>query len=157
MPDVGQPAPTAAIARLHEWRGADGVSPAQVLDRRQPTVLRGLVKDWPAVACAKRGPADVAAYLESFDGGASVELFVGEAAMDGRYFYDDEVAGFNFRRATAPFPQFLAALLAGESAPDTRPVYAGSQPVRQLLPGFEGENPLPLMADKRSEPRIWIG
>src|SRR5438270_13811634 len=157
MPDVGQLAPTAAIAPLHEWRASDGVSPAQVLDRREPTVLRGLVEDWPAVACAKRGPADVAAYLERFDRGAPVELFVGEPAMDGRYFYDDVLAGFNFRRATAPFPQFLAALLAGESGPDTRTVYAGSQPVRRLLPGLEGENPLSLMADKATEPRIWIG
>jgi hypothetical protein len=145
-----------AIAPLPEWRVSDALAPSEILERRQPVVLRGLVDDWPAVACAKRGAAEIAGYLERFDRGAPIELFVGEAAMDGRYFYNDDVSGFNFERASAAFPQFIAALLSG-SGRDGRSVYAGSQPVRTLLPGFENGNLLPLMAARRTEPRIWIG
>ncbi|MFL6759669.1 cupin-like domain-containing protein [Sphingomonas sp.] len=146
-----------AVAPLPEWRASDRISPSEILECRQPVVLRALVDDWPAVACARRGATEIAAYLEHFDRGTPIELFVGEAAIDGRYFYNDDVSGFNFQRASAAFPQFIAALLSEQSGPGGRSVYAGSQPVRALLSGFENENPLPLMASRRTEPRIWIG
>ncbi|MEI9928455.1 MAG: cupin-like domain-containing protein [Sphingomonas sp.] len=43
----------------------------------RPVVLRGLARDWPAVAAARTGPAQLAAYLARFDRGASVEAFIG--------------------------------------------------------------------------------
>ena len=41
----------------------------------QPVILRGLVKDWPAVAAAQRGPEQVADHLRSLDVGANVVPF----------------------------------------------------------------------------------
>jgi hypothetical protein len=134
-----------------------GSSVEELLARRQPVILRGIVSDWPAVAAARSGAREAAAYLEQFDRGAKAEAFVGEPAMGGRYFYNDDLSGFNFQRGPAPLADVLGMLLSTQEVPDGRPIYAGSQPVRTLLPGFEEENPFPLLASKRTEPRIWIG
>ena len=119
--------------------------------------MRGLVADWPAVAAARNGAVEAAAYLQRFDRGEKADAFVGEPAMAGRYFYNDDLSGFNFQRGSAPLADVLAMLLSTREAADARPIYAGSQPVRTLLPGFEAENPFALLASKRTEPRIWIG
>lgn len=148
-PDPGAPAP------LPERK--DGIDLAEVLEVRRPVVLRGLVADWPAVAAARRSPGDVAAYLRRFDRGMPVEAFVGEPVMEGRYFYDADLSGFNFRKGSAPLAAVLDTLLSAEGGAEAPPIYAGSQSVRRLLPGFEAENPLPLLAGKPAEPRIWIG
>lgn len=116
-----------------------------------------MVADWPAVIAAKTGATEAAAYLQRFDRGAKTEAFVGEPAMAGRYFYNDDLSGFNFQRGSAPLADILEMLLSTQEIAETKPIYAGSQPVRALLPGFEAENPFPLLASKRTEPRIWIG
>ena len=142
------------IAPLPEWHNDASASSQEILGRRQPVVFRGIAASWPAVEAAKRAPSDVAAYLQRFDRGVAVEAFVGVPLMEGRYFYNPDLTGFNFQRGKIALSQLLATL--AEST-DGRPIYAGSQPVRQLLPGFEAENPLPLIAGKNTEPRIWIG
>jgi hypothetical protein len=128
--------------------------PEQHLARRQPAVFRGIVSNWPAVSAGRQGPVAAAAYLEQFNRGISVDAFVGTAEMDGRYFYNSEVSGFNFERGRVPLSQLLGIVSAGD---DARPVYSGSLPVRQVLSGFEAENTLSLVAGKNTEPRIWIG
>jgi hypothetical protein len=141
------------ISSLQSFGEADA-SPEQLLARRQPAVLRGIAANWPAVAAAKQGHAAAAAYLERFNRGVNVEAFVGAPEMDGRYFYNAEVSGFNFDRGKVPLSQLLAMLSGGN---DARRVYSGSLPVRQVLAGFEAENSLPLVGGKDTEPRIWIG
>src|SRR5206468_7395301 len=62
--------------------------------------------------------------------------------------------GFNFGVAEAPFERLLG-VLADEN--ETRHVYMGSTYTEEILPGFEPENPLDLVAGKPTAPRIWIG
>lgn len=129
----------------------------EALALRRPAVLRGLVADWPAVVEARQSPRQAAAYLERFDRGADLEAFVGEPSMGGRYFYNSEVSDFNFQRGKISLRQLLQILLGEVDGLAGRAVYAGSMPTRQILPSFEPENPLPLLAAKNTEPRIWIG
>ena len=150
---VAQERHVDGAAALPEWSAEDGVATAEILDQQRPFVLRGLVADWPVVAAARRSADDIAAYLRRFDRGVAVEAFVGEPGMKGRYFYDADLSGFNFRKGSAPLAAVLETLLSAEAPP----IYAGSQPVRSVLPGFEAENSLPLLAAKPAEPRIWIG
>jgi hypothetical protein len=132
-------------------------SAVQMLARRQPSVFRCLVSDWPAVAAARAGPPAVVAYLEQFNRNANLEAFLGAPEMDGRFFYNSDLSGFNFERGRLPLSQLLRMLSAEMEGAAAPPIYSGSVPVRQVLPGFEVENSFPLLAAKRTEPRIWIG
>ena len=122
-----------------------------------PVVLRGLAKDWPAVAAARRSDAEWAAYLTGYDRGAPVDAFLGPAAMQGRYFYADDLKGFNFERRRGPLAGVLDFLLRSAEDPAPPAFYVGATPVPETLPGFDSANPMTLLARETAIPRAWIG
>ena len=63
-------------------------------------MLRGLVADWPVVEAARGSPRALQDYLAPFDAGAEVEVFFGDPAIAGKYYYDAGFQGFNFERRT---------------------------------------------------------
>jgi hypothetical protein len=112
----------------------------------RPMVLRGLVRNWPVVEAGLRSGGDAAAYLAGFDRGAPVDAFVGLPDIKGRFFYRDDMAGFNFERRRGPFRDVLRDIVALAEQEIAPAVYIGSAPVPEVLPG-------PTIA----VPRIWIG
>lgn len=127
-----------------------------VLPAYRPVVLRGLVRDWPAVSAGATSPAALAAYLKALDGGAMVETFAGPRDIKGRFFYRDDMTGFNFERRREGVGVLLDALLALPPEDPPLSLYAGAAPAREVLPGFEPANPMPLV-DPGAPPRMWIG
>lgn len=127
----------------------------QVLAAGRPVVLRGLVKDWPVVR-AGASPAALAAYIKPLDRGHPVGALFGGPGIGGRFHYNEDLSGFNYRQGQI---QLSAALdLLADYAREDRPpsLAVQSVPVRQALAGFEAENPMPLLGDA-VEPRVWIG
>lgn len=127
-----------------------------LLDAARPVVLRGLVADWPAVAAGRHGDAAMAAYLRRFDGGKPLGLFAGPPAIDGRFFYRDDMRGFNFERGNIPLPVLLDALR--KAAPEDAPpaFYAGASAAKNHFPGWTRDNVLPLPTGDATA-RLWIG
>ena len=69
--------------------------PADVMKSTEPLVLRGLVADWPAVAgCSDTSAAE--AYLGGFATDTPVTAYLTEPEHQGRYFYNENIDGFNF-------------------------------------------------------------
>ncbi|MEO8115156.1 MAG: cupin-like domain-containing protein [Phenylobacterium sp.] len=122
----------------------------------QPVVLRGLVRDWPAVRAGATSAAALADYVKGFDRGAPVETFMGPAAINGRFFYRDDMAGFNFERRPQRIGELFDRLLAPPEDAAPLSLYAGAVPTPEHLPGFQQANPLALL-DPRIAPRMWIG
>lgn len=122
----------------------------------QPTVLRGIARDWPAVRAARTSPHALADYLKGFDRGATVEAMLGAPAIGGRFFYDESGRGMNFDRRPAPLKPVLDELLRLADHPEPPAIYVGSTPVAQVLPGFEKANTLDLL-DEAIAPRLWLG
>ena len=122
----------------------------------EPVVLRGLVADWPAVRAAQESPRALMTYLAAFDAGARVEVFFGEAAIAGKYYYGEGLKGFNFERRTMEFRDAMQAIITAVDSPGGKSVYAGSAPCRDCLPGFAQGNAMPLLAPETA-PRIWLG
>jgi hypothetical protein len=119
---------------------------AECVEPARPALLRGLVADWPAVQAS-----DLRAYLGRFEAAKPTEAFFGKPEIGGKYFYKEDLSGFNFERRTMLFSQALAAIFAkGEET-----VYLGSVPVEDYLPGFVAENPMQLAGN--AAPRLWIG
>jgi Cupin-like domain len=128
----------------------------EVVEPCRPVVLRDLVGSWPSVHSATRGAADLQDYLAQFDNGRETEVFVGDASIDGKYYYSDDLRGFNFTRRRLKFGEAVAAIAARRPAADAPTMYLGSVPVNEHLPGFAGQNVLPILPPHVS-PRIWLG
>ena len=120
---------------------ADAVVPEDVLASDEPVLLRGLVADWPALAC-DRSVDSATRYLGRFGTLAPVTVYVGDAAIAGRFFYDDQCTGFNFRSGKATLPQVLERLAQSAREDAFATIYVGSTPVDQWLPGFRAQNDL---------------
>src|SRR5215831_288421 len=106
---MSNPAPTpvrelqaVSVAQFH-----DEVFPAQ-----QPVVLRGAVRDWPAVRAGRESPLAMANYLRGFDSGVEAETMFGDPAIGGKFFYNDELNGLNFERRPQRIGDSLDRLLA---------------------------------------------
>lgn len=121
-----------------------------------PVVIRGLVHSWPAVAAATRSPVELRDYISRFDAGGEAEVFVGETRIAGKYYYSDDLRGFNFSRARMRFTEALARIIATAGTSNDSTMYMGSLPIDQHLPGFATENSLRIFKSHVA-PRIWLG
>lgn len=122
----------------------------------EPVVIRDLVGGWPVVAAARKSPQALRNYLMRLDAGRTMEAFLGDPAISGKYYYADGLDGFNFERETMPFSGALDRMVASIDDPEAKTVYAGSLSLDDFLPGFSSDNPMPLL-DPGIGGRIWLG
>jgi hypothetical protein len=129
---------------------------AEIRGAARPVVCEGLVADWPLVQAARRSPAALADSIRALDAGRVPHVLEAPAAGEGRLFYRDDLAGFNFTRRPLAIPALLDRLLEAAATPGAPAVYLESLPAGAYLPAFAGTHVMPLL-DARVEPRIWIG
>jgi len=127
-----------------------------VIEGCQPVVIRGLVEDWPVVRAARDSPRALMTYIATFDVGARVEAYFGDPGIAGKYYYSEDLKGFNFERRTMKLLEALGAIADALERPGGKSVYAGSVPCRECLPAFAAGNSMPLLAPG-TPPRIWLG
>ena len=135
---------------------ADGLVPAMVFDSDAPVRLNGLVRGWPAVRECAASAESAARYLSRFWSKAPVTAYVGDASIDGRFFYNPEFTGFNFRAGKATLPQIFEKLTEPERDERMATIYVGSTPVDEWLPGFRSKNDVRLPADDALV-SFWLG
>src|SRR3984893_10402550 len=145
---------------LREVEGRELSSPAQflreIVEPCLPVVMRGLVSGWPAVHAATRSVQDFQGYLARFDNGSETEAFVGDPKIAGKYYYAEDLKGFNFERRRMRFADALTAMMATHGRNGEPTMYVGSVPVNDYLPGFAAQNVLQVLA-AHIAPRIWLG
>ncbi len=143
--------PLPEIDRIDRRMFEEEVRPAA-----RPVVLRGLGRDWPAVAAARASADSGVAYLKRFSHAAPVSAILGEPSIAGRFFYTPDLKGLNFVRGQTPLDPFLDRLLRDRTHPRPYAMAIQSIPLPQLLPGFAAENgsdlPPPSVV-----PRLWLG
>ncbi len=142
---------------MRELAGVDPQAlPDAVLKSTEPVLLRGLVAQWPAVAAGLESAAAACAYLRGFCGESTVGAWRGPADIDGRFFYNHDMSGFNFQPQRLKFSAVLDELLAlqGEDRPPA--LYVGSTTVDTCLPGFRSANDVALGA-QQALASIWVG
>lgn len=127
----------------------------QVVQACRPVVIRGLVADWPVVKAA-RSLRTLRDYLATFDVGGRVEVFLGDSAIRGKYYYNPGLQGFNFERRTMKLIEALDRVLEAVDHLGGPSVYVGSVPTAESLPGFAADN-LMSLAPSGAGPRIWLG
>jgi hypothetical protein len=151
------PSPQPARRSIKEWRDVSVATfRDEILPASEPAVLRGVIRDWPAVRAGVESPLAMANYLRGHDKGASAEAMFGDPSIRGRFFYNDAMTGLNFERRTDRLAALLDRLLALLDDPSPPAVYVGAMPIPTALPDFARDNALPLL-DATIAPRIWIG
>lgn len=150
-----QPVDFAALRRVSEIRH---LSRAELighplLDSAQPLVLRGLVSDWPAAAMDDTA---LLAALAAMATDQPVTFYALPPEAKGRFFYDEDLRGFNFQRRSATLGDCCAWLGANSDRADAGALYVGSTAVEQWVPDFAATHPLDLgKADTLCS--LWLG
>ena len=141
-------------------REIDGLSPHALSDEllrsTAPVVLRGVLANWPAVQAGLAAEQGAEHYLRRFYRGATVGAFLGAPDIDGRFFYNDDLSGFNFASVRARLDAILAELANHRMDAKPPSVYVGSTTIDTCLPGFCEENPIDL-GQRAALASIWIG
>lgn len=137
--------------------GPDGLGD-EILHAGQPVVLRGLVRDWPLVQTGRDSADSAVSYLRGFERGDAppVVATVGPPEIGGRFFYNDDLSGFNFRQEQVPLGVALQTLLKYVGESDVPAIYIGSTTIDTWLPGFRDRNDL-AMEGRGALASIWIG
>jgi hypothetical protein len=156
--EVGNGAHAISGTPIREVSGLDPAALADsLLDSTGPVVVRDLVARWPLVQAARRSPGEAAAYLLRLYSGTQVLAAFAPPQVRGRFFYDEDLTGLNFRRAKTTLDSVLADLQRASADPAPPGIYVGSTDVDECLPGFRAANDLGGFGARNPYVRIWIG
>lgn len=134
-----------------------GTSPSQeLLTSDTPWVARGYLREWPVVEYGKQGDEKALAYLASFYQGRPVSAFLAEPEYKGRFFYNEDVTGFNFVQVDTRLDQVFSKLLSLKDESNAPSLYVGSTQTSAWLPGFNEAHPLPATLPGVMT-SLWIG
>ena len=128
----------------------------EILASTEPLLLRGLVDDWPMVQAARSSQQAADAYLRRFYRDATVGAMLGAPEIEGRYFYNEDLSGFNFYPVRVRLDTVLAELEKHRGTEPPPSIYVGSTTIDTCLPGFRAENDVDLGA-RNALASIWIG
>ena len=128
---------------------------AEIRPAREPVVMRGLVREWPAVGAALGGDQAIVDYLVRCNPARPIQAIAARPEENGRFFYNADLSGLNFIRGRGKLEDFLRDLLAARSEPRPPAMAVQSEILPEVMPAFAEANRLPLLAGVA--PRIWIG
>ena len=128
----------------------------ELLASDQPLVLRGLVRDWPAVKHGQTSTDEIVEYLRGFDSEKIVTALFAPPEAAGRIFYNEDMTAFNFEYRRMALREAMEQIRSHVEMPAPPSLYVGSTNVDHWLPGFREQNDLPIehLAPLVS---IWIG
>ncbi len=143
--------------RVREISGIDPASiPAEILESPEPLLLKGLVSDWPVVQDGRDHPHRALDLIRSHYSSKPVALFMGDPKIKGRFFYNEDLSGFNFDHMQSDLGPVLDKLVAIEAETEPMALYVGSTAVDAALPGFRERNDLCLEVENPLV-SIWLG
>ena len=122
----------------------------------KPAILRGHCADWTAAGMSAASNKEFATYLHQSGPNTQVNVFAGRGDIEGRFFYNEDLSGFNFDRATVPFSAFLTKLLNIEREKEPTSIYVGATSVNDLIPRFFSGNHSSFPPEG-TPPLVWIG
>ncbi|WP_129775867.1 cupin-like domain-containing protein [Peristeroidobacter soli] len=147
----------ATAKKIREVTGIDPRAlPDEVLLSTQPVVLKGLVADWPMVRAGLESNQSAVAYIRKFYQDATVGALLGAPDIEGRFFYNDDLSGFNFKAVKLKLDVMLDEVERHKDAVKPPAIYVGSTTVDTCLPGFRAENDLGF-GDRQPLVSIWLG
>lgn len=128
----------------------------EILPLHKPAILRGLVNHWPAVRQGQKSVDDLYQYFSAIYVGGDIQFARIPPAEKGRFFYNNKMTDFNFKREVGPLDQFFREVLSNSIDSNADTLALQSAPIADYFPDFEKQNPFQFFS-KDVPPRIWIG
>ena len=145
------------LAKTPEWTHVDlDTFRTEIVPLDRPAVLKGLLKDWPAVRAGLQSPQALYDYIRARDLGRPTQTFIGPPEIKGGFHYRDDISGMNFERIGRPFHQTVAHILQHLDDPDPPAIYAPGATAAEAFPEFVRENSLDILEPSVGA-RLWIG
>ena len=142
---------------IRELTGIDARAiPDSVLLSTEPLVLRGLVSHWPLVRAARESARAASNYLRGFYRDATVGAMLGGPEIEGRFFYNEDLSGFNFKAVKIRLDAVLDEIARHAASEHPPSIYVGSTTIDAALPGLRADNDVDLGA-RNALASIWIG
>lgn len=159
------PAIPLMIPQVEERKGAlpRGTDWEALVAIDRPVLFRGAAEDWPLVQAGLRSAREAAEILVAAQSGEPVTVYRGEPAMDGRFFYNAEMTGFNFTGRRESFATVIDEIIMQGSEHAAQHIYIGSTDIALFFPGLVRPNGLdltaihPMLTEHRGFGSIWIG
>ena len=146
-----------SLTKTQEWRHVTREEFQQeIIPLYRPAIIRGYFKDWPAIAKQRESVSDLTDYIKSFDQGKNVVTYCGDSSIRGRFFYQNDMQGFNFERITEKFDDAVNRILSHVDNPNPPAVYSGAISIAENIPGFAAQNRCEI-AGNTAVARIWMG
>lgn len=138
---------------------SDAIPYDDLMQAQTPVILRGVARDWPLVKAGLDSPEAAMAYLKGFYQGKPVTGYTGAPEIKGRFGYNADVSGMNFRAERVQLDAFLDTVAAHIDHPDAPSFYLGSTDLSIYLPGLGAKNSLDLSHAMFAHhlASIWIG
>ncbi|HEY4368901.1 MAG TPA: cupin-like domain-containing protein [Steroidobacteraceae bacterium] len=130
--------------------------PDEILKSTQPLVLKGLVANWPVARAGLESEQAADVYLRRFYRDATVNALLGTPDIGGRFFYNEDLSGFNFQPARVRLDTVLDEIARHRHDAQPPAIYVGSTTVDTCLPGFRTENDVAL-GERQPLVSVWIG
>jgi len=144
------------LQQIEEWQSVDrAVFENEIFPANRPAVLRGLLRDWPAVQAGRRSRTSVVDYFTRLGAEGTVAAMVGPPEIKGRFFYTDDFKGFNFGSKNVSIGTALDTFLSLAEDPEPPAIALQAMHVPDLMPAFLQDNTMPLL-NSDVAPRMWI-
>ena len=149
----------ATLPEIRSWTNVDkDTFHNEIVPLGEPALLKDLVADWPIVAKGRSSTKELAGHIRQFGPDQQVMAFHADGSINGRYFYSDDIKGFNFERRESTLGRLIDELMKNleESSPPC--IHAGGIALNDHLKGVIQENPNPLVDTSVNQlPAMWIG
>jgi Uncharacterized conserved protein len=136
--------------------------PPELIEAREPVVLKQLVAEWPLAAAGRDSPKDAVDYLKCFYNGRSTIVCKIAPEHRGRLFYDENLENLQYESYKGRIDETLDAILDTLAQPAPPGFYIASNNIETHLPGLGVDNSLTIPRQEfpgRGSPTvsIWIG
>lgn len=150
----------------NQVRVLDGIRPDQIpfdelFDANEPIILRGLVSDWDLVKAGKVSSNNAMDILQRQSSGKSARVFIAPHETHARFFYKEDLSGFNFQSKHAPLSEIFGLIRDGKNSSEHPYYYMNSLTLDECFPGLRENNDLIFDHENFiSNPplsKVWIG
>lgn len=152
---------TPAKPLILEGIAPDDIPYDDLMAGQRPVIMKGVGRDWPLVQAGLEAPQSAMDALLRYYQGRPITAYTGAPEIEGRFFYNSDVSGLNFKGERQPLDGFLAQVAAHLDDPAPPSFYIGSTDLDIFLPGLRSDNDLILnhemFAANPPLASIWIG
>lgn len=151
----------AKRARVIEGVDAAHIPFDEVFAGAEPVILKAAVSGWPMVRAGSESAEKLVGMLAGCYDRKPVIVYEGDPSIKGRFAYNEDVSGFNFRAEQRDLVEVLKLILDGREKAERPYYYMNSILMDQTFPGLEKENTLafnhPVFETYPHITKIWIG